>query len=188
MTAASSRGSRSLASIACPAAGRCSADLDRLAGWRNRRARMCGGGPGSRSRVGQQSRGRGSRWRAYPVRAGGLGVADLAWEGSGALWSPLVAWTGCPACCRKLMSSAMLGSRLASLSRPAEVLTTHNRPQEGHKTAHKNPRASTWARTTDTRAPNSLPPGRRFGSRPSEVGTRGERPRSTWDRFGGFLS
>ena len=46
----------------------------------------------------------------------------------------LVAWPGFAGpsgCCRKLMSSAMLGSRLASLSRAAEVLTTQNRPQEG---------------------------------------------------------
>ena len=46
----------------------------------------------------------------------------------------LVAWpgfAGLPAWYRKLMSSAGLGSLLASLSRAAEVFTTHDRPQEG---------------------------------------------------------
>jgi hypothetical protein len=42
----------------------------------------------------------------------------------------LVAWR-LPAWYRKLMSSAGLGSRLASLSRAAEVFTTHDRPQDG---------------------------------------------------------
>src|SRR6266567_999667 len=36
----------------------------------------------------QQSRGRGSPWLPYPVRAGGVGVHDLVSEDSGASWSP----------------------------------------------------------------------------------------------------
>jgi hypothetical protein len=47
---------------------------------------------------GQASRGRGSRWLAYPVRAGGLGVADLVWEGSGAWWSPWWLGRAVPGC------------------------------------------------------------------------------------------
>src|SRR6266702_6518276 len=41
---------------------------------------------------GRQSRGRGSPWLRYPVRAGGVGVAGLVWEDSWALWSPW--WRG----------------------------------------------------------------------------------------------
>lgn len=42
----------------------------------------------------------------------------------------LVASPGCLPAVGKLMSSAMLGSRLASLSGVVEVLATHNRPQD----------------------------------------------------------
>jgi hypothetical protein len=49
----------------------------------------------------------------------------------GGLLGGLAGLAGLPACCRELVSSAMLGSRLASLSRAAGVLTTQNRPQEG---------------------------------------------------------
>src|SRR6266851_197447 len=80
----------------------------------------------------QPSRRRGSPWLPYPVRAGGLGVADVVWD-SGALWSPWwLGWGLCRAAC--LVSEADelggLGSRLASLSLPVWVFTTHNRPHD----------------------------------------------------------
>ena len=46
------------------------------------------------------------------------------------LLSGLAGFAGLPAWYRRLMTSAGLGSRLASLSRAAEVFTTHDRPQD----------------------------------------------------------
>jgi hypothetical protein len=93
-------------------------------------------GPGDRllqlPPVGEIRRAGGGARDGWHSRCGQAAWALLIWCGRVPVHCGLLSgFARLPACCRKLMSSAMLGSRLASLSRAAEVLTTHNRPQEG---------------------------------------------------------
>ena len=164
-----------------------------FAGWRSSSPLPSGGagttGPGAvRGRTRRPTSPAAVRWTRSAEPGPGLAVAAVSgagrWPGrslSGVggfrcIAGSLVAWpglAGLPAWYRKLMSSAGLGSWLASLSGAAEVFTTHDRPQDSPQDGPQESAlrsgdgcaASAWARADCCqrfRPSAPVGPGRRY--------------------------